>query len=133
MRPKRTLALVASPFVAAAVLALPTVAMSQNSDASEASAAQAPNQPNPTHRERGPQQPGPSTPTPTATPKPTSTLSPIQTGSRDGRVAGRADGQDCNYHQSFAPKQNNSKYRAAYSEAYERNYDATCVEEEEAQ
>ncbi|MFD7401144.1 hypothetical protein ACFV7R_00485 [Streptomyces sp. NPDC059866] len=118
MRPKRTIALVASPLVAAAALALPATAMSQNSDTSVASAPQAPNQP---------------PPSPTPTPKPTKTLTPEQQGNRDGRVAGRADGQDCNYKQSFAPKLKNSRYLAAYNTSYERNYDATCVEEEEEQ
>ncbi|MBZ9642176.1 hypothetical protein, partial [Streptomyces sp. PSKA30] len=61
------------------------------------------------------------------------TLTPEQQGNRDGRVAGQKDGEDCKHRQSFAPKQKNSKYKAAYEKAYERNYDATCVEEEEEQ
>ncbi|WP_330338669.1 hypothetical protein [Streptomyces sp. NBC_00557] len=66
---------------------------------------------------------------PIPAPKPTKTRTPYNQGQVDGRVAGKSDGADCNYRQSYAPKSSNSKYVQGYRDAYERNYDATCDED----
>ncbi|WP_445527130.1 hypothetical protein [Streptomyces cyslabdanicus] len=105
MRAKRTVALVASPLVAAVALAFSPAAMAQGSA-------------NTTHA-------APVSATQTPTP-------PLgaKEGNRDGRIAGQADGPDCAYKQSWAPKSKNSKYMQAYTAAYERNYDKLCTEAE---
>jgi hypothetical protein len=109
MRAKRTTALLAGTIAAVAGLTLAPTVVSQAAATSVVHQASAP-QPNPT-------------------PKPTKTRTPYQQGQVDGRVAGKSDGADCNYRQSFAPKSTNSKYVQGYKDSYERNYDATCDED----
>ncbi|MGW5125944.1 hypothetical protein ACWEQ7_18130 [Streptomyces sp. NPDC004069] len=105
MRAKQTVALVASPLVAAVALAFSPAAMAQGSA-------------NTTHA-------APVSVTQTPTPS-----LGAKEGNRDGRIAGQADGPDCAYKQSWAPKSKNSKYMQAYTAAYERNYDKLCTEAE---
>ncbi|MGW4976627.1 hypothetical protein [Streptomyces mirabilis] len=106
MRAKRTIALLASPLIAAAALTISPAALSQASDVSVVSAPPAP------------------------TPKPTKTRTAFEQGKKDGAAAGAQDGNDCNYRKSFAPKQSNSKYKAGYTSAYEAAYDKTCDEDD---
>ncbi|MET7379000.1 hypothetical protein ABZT08_09225 [Streptomyces sp. NPDC005526] len=53
---------------------------------------------------------------------------PFQQGKADGRAAGAADGENCNYRDSFNPLQSNSKYKAGYTAGYESAYDSACGE-----
>ncbi|MBL3669855.1 hypothetical protein JL475_28500 [Streptomyces sp. M2CJ-2] len=106
MHAKRTVALVASPLAAAVALAFSPAAMAQGSADTTHAASVSVNQVL-------------KPPTPGA-----------KEGARDGRVAGQADGPDCEYKQSWAPKSKNSKYMQAYSAAYEKFYDRLCTEEE---
>lgn len=109
MRAKRTTALLAGTITAVAGLTLAPTVVSQAAAATSV-AHEASAQPSPT-------------------PKPTKTRTPYQQGQVDGRAAGKSDGADCNYRQSYAPKSSNSKYVQGYKDSYERNYDATCDED----
>ncbi|MEV7862596.1 hypothetical protein AB0O86_28180 [Streptomyces hirsutus] len=104
MRAKRTVAFLASPLVAAATLAFSPVAVAQGSADTTHAAPASVDQP--------PKPPG------------------ANEGRRDGRVAGKADGPDCEYKNSWAPKAKNSKYMQAYTAAYDKFYDQLCTEEE---
>ncbi|MEV7326194.1 hypothetical protein [Streptomyces sp. NPDC093970] len=108
MRARRTTALLAGTIAAFAGLTLAPTVVAQAATTSVAHQASA--------------HPAPA-------PKPTKTRDPYQQGQVDGRSAGKADGADCNYRQSYAPHSGASKYVQAYKDAYERNYDATCDED----
>jgi hypothetical protein len=107
MRAKRTIALLASPFVAAAALTFTPAALSPAAaDPVHTSSLSVPDQP--------------AKPPPPLTEK---------DGAKDGRAAGRTDGPDCDYKVSWSPRSTNSKYMSGYRTAYERNYNKLCDED----
>ncbi|MEU1542785.1 hypothetical protein [Actinacidiphila glaucinigra] len=102
MRAKRSIALLASPLVAAAALAfssaVPATAYADTSHHATASAQQAPTKDDPKY----------------------------QQGYNAGLLDGRFDGKSCSYYDSYSPETTNAKYKSGYSSGYNVGYNAKC-------